>query len=196
MVVPSPSIPDTKATLRTTLRRARRDYFAGLPETERLALAEALIPCIDPLLEGVSVVAGYAARGSELPVDAVLRHAMNRGISAAYPAFTTAASPMVFRSGQCAEDCPVGGVQPPHQARVVTPDLILVPLLAADRRGTRLGQGGGHYDRALPALRAEGARIIGVGWTMQLVETLLPVEPWDIPLDGFASPAGLVEFAA
>ena len=83
-----------------------------------------------------------------------------------------------------------------HSAeRVVEPDLILVPLLAVDRKGMRLGQGGGHYDRALPALKAKGARVIGVGWAMQLLDTLLVADPWDVPLDAFASPDGLVEFA-
>ena len=110
------------------------------------------------------------------------------------PAFLTATSPMIFRSGQCAEDCPVGGVQPPPQAREVQPDLVLVPLVAADRFGNRLGQGGGHYDRALPALRAMGARIVGIGWDMQLVDTPIVADHWDIPLDAFASPAGLMEF--
>ena len=68
---------------------------------------------------------------------------------------------------------------------------MLVPLLAVDRRGTRLGQGGGHYDRALPALRDSGAVIIGVGWAMQLIDEDLPSDAWDVALDGFVSPEGM-----
>ena len=124
----------------------------------------------------------------------LLWHAGNAFIKSAYPAFIDASSQMFFRSGQCAEDCPVGGVQPPGQARTVEPNLVLVPLLAVDRTGNRLGQGGGHYDRALPALREQGARIIGVGWAMQLIDIVLPAEPWDVRLDAFASPDGIVEF--
>jgi 5-formyltetrahydrofolate cyclo-ligase len=101
---------------------------------------------------------------------------------------------MIFRSGQYAEDCPVGGVQPPHQAKEVIPDLVLVPLLAIDPAGHRLGQGGGHYDRVLPALSAVGAMLIGVGWDLQRLDFLLPTDPWDVALDGFASPAGLEMF--
>ena len=77
---------------------------------------------------------------------------------------------------------------------MVEPDVILVPLIAIDRRGTRLGRGKGHYDRSLGALRRKGARLIGVGWAVQLVAAAIPADPWDIPLDGFASPEGVTWF--
>ena len=50
---------------------------------------------------------------------------------------------------------------------VVEPDLVLVPLIAIDGRGTRLGRGKGHYDRALARLKKSGARLVGVGWSLQ-----------------------------
>ena len=55
-------------------------------------------------------------------------------------------------------------MQPKRRAPVVEPDLILVPLIAIDGRGTRLGRGKGHYDRALARLKKSGARLVGVGW--------------------------------
>jgi 5-formyltetrahydrofolate cyclo-ligase len=70
----------------------------------------------------------------------------------------------------------------------VVPDLLLIPLVAVDRSGNRIGMGKGHYDRALPGLRSAGARIIGIGWPFQLLEDELEPDPWDVPLDGFASP--------
>lgn len=200
MVVPSPfprsatGIADAKLALRRTLRKARNDLVAGLRIDERAALQSRLVDVVLPELKGRRVVAAYSPIGSEIDVTMLLWHAGNAMITGAYPAFDTASSPMRFRGGQCAEDCPVGGVQPPGQARIVAPDLVLVPLLGVDRRGNRLGQGGGHYDRALPGLREAGARIIGVGWAMQLLDIALPVDPWDVPLDAFASPDGLVEF--
>src|SRR5439155_37073 len=75
-----------------------------------------------PLVRSARVVAGYHPMGSEIDPLQLLRHAMNNHISAAYPAFLTADSQMIFRSAQCAEDCPVGGVQPPHQAKEFDPD--------------------------------------------------------------------------
>ena len=48
---------------------------------------------------------------------------------------------------------------------------------------------------ALAGLRDAGARLIGVGWEFQMIEQAIVPDAWDVPLDGFASPAGLVEFA-
>jgi len=203
MVVPSqPPAADQQAdraaakqALRRMLRVARKDYVAGLRLDEQAELQSRLVDVLLPELKGRRVVAGYSPVGSEIDATMLQWHAGNAMITSSYPAFATATSPMIFRGGQCGEDCPVGGVQPPPQARETVPDLVLVPLLAVDRSGNRLGQGGGHYDRALPALRARGARIIGVGWAMQLLDIALPAEPWDVRLDAFASPDGIVEFA-
>ena len=62
------------------------------------------------------------------------------------------------------------------------PKLILVPLLAFDRIGNRLGQGGGHYDRILKAAHAEGALAIGIAYAAQEMP-LVPSEPHDELLD-------------
>ena len=73
-----------------------------------------------------------------------------------------------------------------HQGGDAAQGEILVPGLAFDARGYRLGRGAGHYDRLLPRLRPEVSR-----WALildcQWVEDL-PVEPHDIPLDGVVSP--------
>jgi len=71
--------------------------------------------------------------------------------------------------------------------------LILVPTLGCDTRGYRLGYGGGYYDRFLA--RCPGPTTLGVmtshGWL-----TDLPVDPWDQPLDGVITEAGLCWFRA
>jgi 5-formyltetrahydrofolate cyclo-ligase len=70
-----------------------------------------------------------------------------------------------------------------------------VPLIAIDGRGTRLGRGKGHYDRALIHLKKIGARLVGIGWPVQRLSEAIPADEWDIPLDGFASPDGLEWFS-
>lgn len=65
----------------------------------------------------------------------------------------------------------------------------LVPGLAFDRAGNRLGRGGGFYDRLLPGVR--GTKV-GVAYTWQLVD-LLPTEPHDIPVDVIVTPPGLLD---
>ena len=189
-VVPSPSSPaaNDKALLRFEARQRRNAFVASLSQAECDDLEIALCELLEPLVRESAQFAIYSATGSEIGLARLAPH------DPAYPAFASREAPMVFRSGHCAEDCPWGGVQPPHQAREVVPDLVFVPLLAVDHRGHRLGQGGGHYDCALPALRAVGTQIIGVGWAMQRIDGDLPDDPWDVPLDGFASPEGLEMF--
>jgi 5-formyltetrahydrofolate cyclo-ligase len=76
----------------------------------------------------------------------------------------------------------------------VEPDLVLVPLIAVDSTGARLGRGKGHYDRVLGKLRRSGARLIGVGWPMQRLQDTIAADPWDVHLDAFASPDGVTWF--
>ena len=85
-------------------------------------------------------------------------------------------------------------MQPKRRAPEVEPDIVLVPLIAVDHRGTRLGRGKGHYDRALVRLEKSGARLVGVGWPLQLLPETIPADEWDVPLDDFASPAGIASF--
>lgn len=70
-------------------------------------------------------------------------------------------------------------------------DLVIVPGVAFDRRGCRLGYGGGYYDRLLP--RMLQAVKIGLGYAFQLVGCL-PAEPHDVRLDGVATERGLYRF--
>lgn len=78
-------------------------------------------------------------------------------------------------------------------------DLILAPLVAFDERGNRLGMGGGFYDRTLAYLRHRKhwrkPLLIGVAYDFQQVHSL-PAEPWDVPLDGILTEAGLRLFGA
>ena len=184
-----------KALLRFEARKRRIAYVERLSPAERQDLEQALVAVLAPLMEKARIVAGYHAVGSEIDVQRSLFWAGNHLVDVALPAFTAADAPMIFRSGTVAEIGPHGIHQPPRQAKAVEPDFILVPLLAVDGAGTRLGQGGGHYDRVLGGLRQRGATTIGVGWPIQRVGEALPRDPWDVPLDGFACPDGLEMFA-
>jgi 5-formyltetrahydrofolate cyclo-ligase len=75
-------------------------------------------------------------------------------------------------------------------------DLALVPGLAFDPGGGRLGQGGGYYDRLLPALvprRADAPRRVGVAWAFQIVPRV-PMEPHDITVDAVLTEEGWLPF--
>ena len=85
--------------------------------------------------------------------------------------------------------------EPNPDAEAVRPGVVLVPLLAFEARGHRLGYGAGHYDRTLKGLRAEGpVRAIGLAFAGQEVDRL-PTHDGDQPLDAILTERGYREFA-
>ncbi|GAA4006296.1 5-formyltetrahydrofolate cyclo-ligase [Sphingomonas humi] len=194
MVVPSPfPFPSDKPALRTEMRARRRAYAASLAPATRLALEAELAAALEPLLFAARIVAAYQPMKDEISPLGALERARALGKETALPAFAARDSRMTFRAGAATEPGPWGLLQPPSSSPPVVPDLILVPLVACDLAGNRIGMGQGHYDRALEGLRVK-ARLVGTGWDMQLLDGSIAADPWDQTLDAFASPAGLKEF--
>jgi len=102
----------------------------------------------------------------------------------------------LWREGPAGEPSPWGVLQPPPEAEALAPDIVLVPLVLADRLGTRIGHGKGHYDRALSHLREGGSAFtIGLGWESQVVDGPIPPDPWDMKLDAIATPGEWIQCA-
>jgi len=172
--------PMRKDALRKAAMDARKAYVRGLSDADRERLEERLAGHLTSLLAGSKVVAGYAPFGSEISPLVAMEEAKAVGVIAAFPAFDHPSKPFRFRAGQPNAPGPFGMMQPESRAPVVEPDLILVPLVAVDRSGTRLGRGKGHYDAALARLRKGGARLVGIGWAMQVLNEDIPADPWDV----------------
>lgn len=197
MTFPVSKLPDPapdKAVLRAALRQQRRAYAASLDPATRAALEEALADALEPLFVTAGSVAAYAPMKDEISPLAATRRASCVDVAVAFPFFVDRDSRMTFRLGVPVDPGPWGILQPAPDSAIITPQLILMPLVAVDRAGNRIGMGKGHYDRALPGLREAGARLIGCGWSFQCIADELVPDPWDIPLDGFASPDGLRMF--
>jgi 5-formyltetrahydrofolate cyclo-ligase len=195
MVVPSLSLmPAPKIALRRLARERRRDFVESLDPAERESLEQQLADIVAPLLARSRVAGGYCPMPSEISPLPAMHAAAKAGVVVAYPAFADHQSPFRFLAGDPTESGPWACFQPSLTAPEVFPDLVLVPLVAIDGKGTRLGQGKGHYDRVLGKLRERGALLIGVGWQVQMLDEPIPTEPWDVGLDGFASPDGLEMF--
>ncbi len=180
--------PDRKA-VRRSMRAARAAFTGALAVAVRKALERALAESIVPHLGPPAVLGSYAALGDEIDPAAIEAMAVVRGWSLAFPRVVGPA-PLGFHAAACADLRPgfKGIPEPGAEAPRLRPDVLLVPLLAADRRGNRLGQGAGHYDRTLAALRATGPVLaIGLAWDVQLVNAVAP-EAWDQPLDAIATP--------
>jgi len=203
MVVPSPPFfsgprpemePLSKESLRSAALEARKAFVRTLSDGERALLEQQLAQHLTSLCAEAKVVGGYAPLGSEISPLLAMEEARAVGRIVAFPAFDHPAKPFRFRAGDPLEAGPFGIMQPKRRTPVVEPDLILVPLIAIDGTGTRLGRGKGHYDRALVRLKKSGARLVGIGWPLQRLTETIPTDEWDIPLDAFASPDGVVLF--
>ena len=183
-----------KQRLRAAMREQRRAYAASLDTATRAALEDQLAEALDPLYATATIVAAYAPMKDEISPLPAMARANWSDLRLTFPFFVDRDSRMTFRAGAPVEPGPWGILQPTLEAEIASPDLILMPLVAVDRTGNRIGMGKGHYDRALPGLRAAGARLIGCGWSFQRIDAPLTPDPWDIALDGFASPDGLEMF--
>jgi len=186
--------PLSKEPLRRAALDARKAFVGTLSDADRALLEQALAENLTSLCVEAAVVGGYAPLGSEISPLLAIEEARAVGRIVAFPAFDHPAKPFRFRAGDPLNAGPFGMMQPSLKAPVVEPDLILVPLIAIDGRGTRLGRGKGHYDRALAKLKRGGARLVGVGWPLQRLTETIPTDDWDVALDGFASPEGLEWF--
>jgi 5-formyltetrahydrofolate cyclo-ligase len=203
MVVPSPPFPPglppdmdplSKESLRRAALDARKAFVRTLSDADRAQLEQRLAENLTSLCASCTVVGGYAPMGSEISPLPAMEEARSVGAIVAFPAFHNPAKPFRYLTGDPLEPGPFGIMQPRLSAPVVEPDLVLVPLIAIDHRGTRVGRGKGHYDRALARLKKNRARLVGVGWPIQQVADTIPADPWDIPLDAFASPEGVEWF--
>jgi 5-formyltetrahydrofolate cyclo-ligase len=176
-----------KSDLRARMQALRTDLAAANPDAAQ-ALALPLTP---------RIVAGYRPFRDEIdPLPLMLKLAA-AGARLALPVTPPRdqPSPLTFRAWTPGEALAAGGfgVDEPTGGEVVTPDLILVPLLAFDRRGHRLGYGQGHFDRTLEALRAKGkVTAVGLAFAGQEVPEL-PAEPHDQALDAILTEKGYIE---
>lgn len=154
---------------------------------------------------GQRTVAVYAAMGSEVDPAAFAAAAVARGWRVAYPCMLSATDAMACGQRMCMRAVSAGDaseapfIAHPTRAFAATDvdsdhfpivpakalDMIIVPLVAFDRTGARLGYGGGCYDRYLPTL-SPACLIVGIAFDEQRVDHV-PTDAHDLPLPNFVS---------
>jgi 5-formyltetrahydrofolate cyclo-ligase len=142
-----------------------------------IALIRHVLPACEEIGVGAgTIVAGYWPIITEIDVRPLLARLDDRGIVCALPVLVGRNQPLIFRRWRPTDPVEAGDhgtAQPFATAPEVTPDVVLAPLLAVDRDGYRLGQGGGYYDRTLARLRRQGRVVaVGVGYHVQRVDIL------------------------
>lgn len=191
-----PSPPDPLRDAKAALRRAMRARRLALPATGREAAARAAAARVMTALAARpgKVVSAFLAMRGEIDTMPLIEALLAHDVIVALPRVTGRGEPLAFhawRPGEPLEPAPMGMQEPPAGSPTVVPSALVVPLLAFDRQGNRLGYGGGFYDRTLAALRARGAiRAVGLAFEAQRVEAV-PAGPGDERLDLVATEAAL-----
>ena len=184
--------------LKAALRRAAVARRDALPPGERMAAALALAEHGLPvrITPGI-VVSGFSPLKTEISPLPLLRRLADAGANLALPVVIGRGQPLVMRAWSFGAPL-VSGVwgirQPPADAPELFPDILIVPLLAFDRHGHRIGYGAGYYDMTIARLRAmKPVTAIGVAFATQEIAAV-PATPRDARLDLVLTERGAIDF--
>ncbi len=193
-MISSASIDEFKATLRREAT-ARRD---ALPADARQAAGETIAARKFPLAVAPgTIVSGFMPMKSEINPLPLLRKLADAGAVLALPAIAGRGKPLIMRAWRWNEPLATGqwGIREPKpEAAEVEPDILLVPLLAFDRAGHRIGYGAGYYDLTIARLRArKPVTAIGLAFAAQEV-TAVPATARDARLDLVLTESQVIAF--
>jgi 5-formyltetrahydrofolate cyclo-ligase len=188
---------------RTALRAKLRERRGSISAADRIAAATSLVEHLEAIPEFLTDtnVAGYWAIAGELPLAAILGGLRARGQAYHLPVIDEhkRLKFALWWPGMEIATNRLGIPEPADTRAALAPDaldVVLVPLLGFDRRGHRLGFGGGYYDRSFAFLRdlerPSKPLLVGIGYASQEVDGLAPAD-WDVRLDYVATERELID---
>ena len=184
------SAASAKTALRLAMRTQRKALAIQAPDAAWRAADQAPKDLLSP-----GVVAGYRAQGGEIDPQPLMRRLAEAGGRLVMPRAALRDAPLdfhAFEDGDRLEPDAYDIPSPSPSAPMLSPSLIIVPLLAFDRRGGRMGQGAGCYDRTIEVLRARGrVFVLGLAYAGQEVAQI-PDEPHDQKLDAILTERGYI----
>jgi len=185
-----------KVKLREDFRQLRRKLHSELNDQARDLVTTNFLQFLPNIPIG-TVVSAYYPMGSELDSLRLLATLQINGMKVALPIVPKKKGPLEFRAyrlGDALEEGPLKVLQPKAEAETLKPQIMVVPLIAFDEKGYRLGQGGGYYDKTLAAYR-KSQEVLAIGLAFEGQKTkALPVEDFDQPLDGVVTEKGFWQF--
>ena len=178
---------DSISQLKSIIRKdalLRRD---ALPAAKRAKAAETIASRAFPLAsQPGQIISGFSPLKTEINPIPLMRRLADAGAQLALPVVAGKGKPLIMRAWSFGEplDSGVWGIREPKaDAPEVAPDILLVPLLAFDRRGHRIGYGAGYYDMTIGKLRAMKPVVaVGIAFAAQEIGEV-PVTPRDARLD-------------
>ena len=184
---------EQKAVLRDQARKHR--ILTDIREED----VEAATPLFfDTLKPGKDkVLAAYWPKGREFDPTHILETAHKDGFTCALPKVREDTKVLSFIKWSPETSLTKGafGIMEPEDGEEIEPDFFVVPMLAFDRKGTRLGQGGGYYDATLAHYRGQkDIKAVGIGYSFQAVLFTLPVEEHDQKMDYILTPQGITSY--
>lgn len=185
----SDNIQKLKSVIRNQQLQRRSEITASAKKSAEREIARNFIANIP--LNKKERIAGYHALGTEIDINLLLETLMEMGHDCALPVVVDKEKPLIFRKfvrGLALTKSRFFGImEPPEKAPVINPSLIIVPLLAFDRKGFRLGYGGGFYDRTLALLSTNSDNlVVGIGYSFQEIKQV-PHDLNDAKLDAIVT---------
>lgn len=187
-------------------QRIRQQRMALPPEVRTHHAAQLFTHLVShPLFQRSKRIAGFIANDGEMDPEMVLDRALEQGKSCYLPVLNQLHGNRLWfaplQDGGTLTANRYGIPEPAHFPPKPVPiwslDLVLTPLVAFDQQGGRIGMGGGFYDRTFSHPKRSTHRqrpfLLGIAHSFQQVEPIT-LNPWDIPLDGIASEAGITIF--
>ena len=188
-----PKIEEAKAALRLKARATRASILNSIRPDAAKVVADHFFRAVT--LKPGEIVAGYWRIKDEMDCQPILIRLMDSLQPVCLPVVIGDEQPLELRlweQGAPLYEAGFGTLAPSELAPRAEPDIILMPLLGFDKRGTRLGYGGGYYDRTLEQL-AKRPRLIGIAFAAQELEDV-PRDSHDIPLDMVITEQGARNF--
>lgn len=182
MGVPIPATD--KQALRRRYRQARRALSAQDQRRHAEAVAGQVLSHLAP---DTTVVATYLARDGEVDLKLAIQGLWERGITVAVPVLAGRSMRFAEYRSDTPMVCNRFGIAEPGQPVTVVPGVVLAPLVAFDEHGTRLGMGGGYYDRYFDAVAIQER--VGIAHECQRVVEL-PRTPRDVRLTAVVTENG------
>jgi 5-formyltetrahydrofolate cyclo-ligase len=176
-------------------RKAQRERLValrqGLPADDRRRWGEQIDAALRALLaERPGILGVYWPFRAEFDPRPLIDWAVAAGHTVALPVVVDKKGPLEYRAWRPGEPLVDGvwNLPVPEKREIVTPAMVLAPLVGFDRACYRLGYGGGYFDRTLAAL-SRHPFAIGIGFELQQIDTIYP-QPFDMPMDVIITEAG------